>query len=393
MPARYARTRLRATLVLGTATAVAASGTLLSAGLLSASAGPVTLAASSTAAGTITGPANANTKTVSGLRLKQGAPAAVMSHATVAAPGPAVTPLKTFTKSFVYNGHTYPYTMVGTDPKGAAVTTTIPVSLIPVKVVIGGFFFTPTGAITATTASKLFTNTTWTAGPTSLGNSQYGDATFRASFWNWVKNKNWHVKLGTPTVKPTVTFNVPASQGGVYQTADGSKVALIQINWWDTQVQAVTSSYGVSQFPNLLAYQVVLCSGAIPSTCGIGGYHSAIPVGGTFRSYSYASWVTASVYGTNGSDLAAMSHEISEWYNDPFVNNKAPKWTSPLSPQYGCTDALETGDPLVGKVVKNGGLNYQDEALLSFFTRQTPSIGVNGWYSVFGTFKTYSKAC
>ena len=39
-----------------------------------------------------------------------------------------------------------------------------------------------------------------------------------------------------------------------------------------------------------------------------------------------------------------MSHEISEWMNNPFGGNAVPAWQVPNST--GCQSNLETGDPL-----------------------------------------------
>ena len=46
-------------------------------------------------------------------------------------------------------------------------------------------------------------------------------------------------------------------------------------------------------------------------------------------------------------DIHALSHELAEWADDPFVNNYVNPWLTPTAPQYGCTDVLETGDPVV----------------------------------------------
>ena len=43
-------------------------------------------------------------------------------------------------------------------------------------------------------------------------------------------------------------------------------------------------------------------------------------------------------------DIHAISHEIAEWADDPFVNNTVEPWLTPTAPQYGCTDILETGN-------------------------------------------------
>lgn len=39
---------------------------------------------------------------------------------------------------------------------------------------------------------------------------------------------------------------------------------------------------------------------------------------------------------------------MSEFLDDPFVNNAVNRWLAPTAPQYGCTGVLETGDPVVG---------------------------------------------
>jgi hypothetical protein len=47
-------------------------------------------------------------------------------------------------------------------------------------------------------------------------------------------------------------------------------------------------------------------------------------------------------------DIHGLSHEVSEWPDDPYVNNAVKPWSTPTAPQYGCTNVLETGDPVVG---------------------------------------------
>ncbi|HYY10788.1 MAG TPA: hypothetical protein VE781_07600, partial [Kineosporiaceae bacterium] len=78
---------------------------------------------------------------------------------------------------------------------------------------------------------------------------------------------------------------------------------------------------------------------------------------------------------------------------DPWGNNRVPAWTEKSVPQYGCSQVLEVGDPLVGKSLVIKGQPYQDEAYLSYFARQKPSRAWAGRYSWFGNFKTYSSHC
>jgi hypothetical protein len=91
-----------------------------------------------------------------------------------------------------------------------------------------------------------------------------------------------------------------------------------------------------------------------------------------------------------------LSHEVSEWLHDPFAANAVPAWQSPLplaSAFYGCASLLETGDPLADIGFEVNGYQLQDEAFLSWFAHQVPSIGIKGQYSYLGTFTEPSPLC
>jgi hypothetical protein len=97
-------------------------------------------------------------------------------------------------------------------------------------------------------------------------------------------------------------------------------------------------------------------------------------------------------------DVFAAGHEVAEWLDDPFVDNIVPAWGN-IGQISGCYPFLETGDPLsngfpVIKITKptsqgGNGVTYhnQDEAYISWFMRDRPSIGFKGWYSLFGQFR------
>jgi hypothetical protein len=48
-------------------------------------------------------------------------------------------------------------------------------------------------------------------------------------------------------------------------------------------------------------------------------------------------------------DIHALSHEVAEWLNDPFINNVVPPYTN--GEGTGCDTIMETGDQLVGNTV------------------------------------------
>ena len=135
-----------------------------------------------------------------------------------------------------------------------------------------------------------------------------------------------------------------------------------------------------------------------PSNCCILGFHTydfepGIPSNSNLeRRYvlNYSSWISPGLFGGGFEDVTALSHELSETFNDPFVasdgiHNVTPWW---LSPNGNCQDDLEVGDVIEG--LPNGvypitmnGMTYhpQNEALLQWFEFEAPSSAISGAYS------------
>lgn len=132
------------------------------------------------------------------------------------------------------------------------------------------------------------------------------------------------------------TINVTPAQGHV-ATEFGKTVGLMDINAFDSALQTYLSKFASQIKPNTLpifiTYDVYLTSGG----CCIGGYHSANGAQPAGQTYSYTTWIDQG-NGVFSQDTAAFTHEIGEWMDDPFVNNRV-----------GCQDngILENGDPLV----------------------------------------------
>jgi hypothetical protein len=232
------------------------------------------------------------------------------------------------------------------------------------------------------------------------GRGQYGDVFMRTQFWKDLRNgaRAWHVLLRTPTVTPALKLTVPVNKGGVARVASGP-VHLVDVAWFDSKVQGAVAAGSPAALTQFLAADVVLCGRYDPadlSSCGIGGYHSAIRgKDGGVRTYSYQSWLSPRLFGVKSGfyGLAPMSHELAEWLANPYLTNEVPEWTEASNPQYGCSDELEVGDPLVGKVLRVNKQVYQDEAYLSYFAREKPSRAWAGRYTWFNSFKTYSSRC
>lgn len=325
-------------------------------------------------------------------------PRFVTFHHSFSAAAQAKSGLAHWTSTFTSEGKTWTYSMVGSDPSKGSKTTTIPVTIIPLKMVFSNNqSFDGTSRVSATVNSPLFKSAKFISGKT-----QYGDAIARAEFWSSVSKKspNYHVLVGTPTIAKTVTMNIPSADGATATDPSTNKtIGLVDINWLDPQLQALLISLNVkaNTFPIFLSNMVYATSGAPNlNDCCIGGYHNAVQNKAGLQTYAWSTEADEGVQGGFSEDVSALSHEMLEWFNDPFTNNVVPNWISPIAPQYGCNNFLEVGDPLVGVLFTVKGFSsshLQDEAFYNWFARQKPSTAIHGLYTYLGTFKALSKKC
>jgi hypothetical protein len=328
----------------------------------------------------------------------------------LAAPASASVPMWTGT------GGTFKYTMVGQSPTAvlANPTTTITVPIIPLKMVFSdGTTFDPSvvdytcssagSAVSLLAQSPIFNNSTYTPDGTSVGSTQYIDFFQRANFWKYTGptgvNPNYHV-LFTAAPLNEITVNVPANEGRVSSASCG-KFGQVNLNWFDNYLQTtVYPQAGIqpTELPVFLTYNVVTYDSAQPNSF-ILGYHSAFSgssTGNATQLYAVGDFDTTGIFGST-QDVSDLTHELGETLDDPLGNNPTPAWGN-IGQVSGCQTDLEVGDPLSGTgttVTMTNGYKYhvQELAFASWFYRDSPSIGVNGWYSSNGTFTTSSAAC
>ena len=212
-----------------------------------------------------------------------------------------------------------------------------------------------------------------------------------------------------PNVLPAVTINVPQNQGTLLQSGRGVIFADVDIGWWSSQIQNLESQADPTHLPIYLTTDVLLFVGKDVFNCCVIGYHGTKATGmgngsansngnAKVQTFAWASYVSPGIYarpngGTDWAlqDIHALSHEIAEWADDPFVNNFVEPWLTPTAPQYGCTDILETGDPVVaigfamgtntycqgpnpdGSQSADGYYHPEDEVFLPWFMRTAPN--------------------
>jgi len=354
-----------------------------------------------------------------------------------------------------HNGVTYGFNMVGVDPSTNS-PAKIGVDIIPINLNVGGLSFNGSDRVAGILASPLFQNGDYTStaaasnssegkgpgGPLSAGNTgvQLEDATMRAQF-----NKigtNYHLMFDTPVVHPAITVDVPAEHGVLLESRRQVIYGDVNIQWWSTELQNLNNSLSYvepTRLPLYVTSDVVNFIGKNPLNCCVIGFHGAGIVPGKtngpghgngnqpVQTYAWASWMTAGFFNPANSwvlqDINAFTHEVSEWADDPFVNNFVEPWTVGFQPQYGCQSVLETGDPVVGigfsqgvnttdqgpapngQTYTDGTYHPEDEVFLPWFMRTHPNTisqvnqsGTDGRFTLMGDlnlfgFNTGAPSC
>jgi hypothetical protein len=318
------------------------------------------------------------------------------------------------------NGVTYPYSMVGNaDPRvgHGGGTTTVPTVIIPLAFSFasaGGYTIDGSARVAAVMASPQFQSNDYQSTATASDSSgvQLEDATMRSQF-DEVGGSPYHLVLGQPTVLPTQTISVPQKQGSAFATPVGP-LGLVAAEWFAPKVNELMNKLHIdpTTLPIFLVDNTYLYIGNDPfadGACCILGFHGAGKPQGNgagatgangnapIQTFVFASYATRGTFDAPFiADIHALSHEIAEWADDPFVNNVVDPWLTPTAPQYGCTDLLETGDPVVGIGFNMPGNTYdngpladgtwhpEDEVFLPWFARESPSTSEGGRYTFMG---------
>ncbi|HEX3374503.1 MAG TPA: hypothetical protein VHS13_09860 [Edaphobacter sp.] len=321
-----------------------------------------------------------------------------------------------FTWEYTMVGHSPLQSSDGSDDNFSGKTTKIGAPLIAVNVdlrnadgsprFVNGvrLFQDATKFVAPVLSSPIFSKTSFSS---SNDPTQFADAVSRAEFFHKTSD-DWHTLL-----KPRVgTTRTMVLLRGTYQfalNADGSCCAFILVDQnafagalfpptaTDTStVMGAAENAGdirTRDISSFLFNNVFLFSGT-PSNCCVIGFHSYdVEPGDASNQWKerryvmdYASWVSPGLFSDpTFSDVVALSHEMAETFNDPFVNNATPWYRAPNGL---CQNNLETGDAIEGLpnaqfAISLNGTNWhvQNEALLQWFAGVSPSSAINGAYS------------
>jgi hypothetical protein len=346
-------------------------------------------------------------------------------HGNASTRKPRTVPYWTSSFKDPTNGVTYPFTMVGSDPR-LRQSTTVDTMIVPLSFTfVAGAqdltalqipplnYFPTTQAVTMngadnvadTIASPIFTPTDF---PISRDTGvQFGDAFARAQFGK--VGTGYHVILGQPRVAETVSIQVPESQGVAVLSPGNVMVGRVDSTWFKEQLAALIDDMNLkpTTLPIFLTDNVVLYSGGnYLQCCSLGGHGAGSPATNApislagkekIRTFVFAAYLTPNGISRNPglSDIHALSHEIAEWIDNPFGINLVQPYQIPTAPG-ACSSDLETGDVLAGvwfPLPRNPDLaagrvwHPQDEAFLNWFARdgENPALApADGRYTYMG---------
>lgn len=308
----------------------------------------------------------------------------------------SISSIPHWTGSFKTAGVTYAFTMAGAAPAGQ-VTTRIGTSLVAVSLFFDEYVDSSGHNIVLNVSADkqlAATSPNFESASYGTGFTQFADAVQRAEFHKANSGGAWHTLLAAPRTLTPVTIEVPPGTAQLFVTSSGKTFAEIDANFFLSQLNTIAQLEGlkVSEVPIVLAPNVLLYENGNTSDCCILGFHTAYmtkSVSGVnyVQTFVYATWLDPGIFqDPDVQDTIALSHELSELINDPFVNNTAPKWQFP--DKSGCQANLETGDPIHAlshpafEVVLHGFTYHpQTEALLQWFARTSPSDAYQGAYS------------
>jgi hypothetical protein len=321
---------------------------------------------------------------------------------------------------------TWPYTMVGRSPfqrrddhgdfDDHGQTTRIGAPIVPVNLDLRNADGTPrfvngkrlfsdaTQFVNPVLKSPVFSNSFFDS---SQRPTQVTDAVFRAQFFHDA-DEDWHTIL-TPRVRPARTMVLNRGTYAFALNPDGTCCAFVEIElnafvnaFFPATPSDTTTPIGAAEnagdittadlstflFPNAFLFE-----GTTANCCIIGFHTYDLEPGSAANGWrekryvlDYASWVSPGIFrDPTFGDVTALSHEIAETFNDPFVNNATPWW---LAPNGLCQNNLETGDVIEGLpnaqvAITLNGFTYhpQNEALVQWFAGVTPSTAIHHAYS------------
>ena len=298
--------------------------------------------------------------------------------------------LPTWSRPFTVEGKPYSYTLIGTDPSSGPAVTSIPTLLVPIRLTVPDFLVNGSPLVLDATSimKRVLDSPIFTASKFDSGRLQFADAMLHAEFPH--APKGWDLVF-TPQVGTTLDVEAPPGSVDVRTSKSGQYLAIANGTALDAPIAAALKrGYPQTTYVVFVSYNS-LDGGAF-------GYHSTYPNKGGAGStvFTYTSWLedVNDLFKTPSPDADTFAHEISEVVHDAYLTSRTKTWGDPFGGNKCFQAAIETGDAVEDAPAKvqnyrqmvdvHGRLRsytLQTEAMLSWFTRESPSSALHGAYS------------
>lgn len=297
--------------------------------------------------------------------------------------------------SFTISGKDYNYTILGSAPQNGG-TTTIKTLIVPLRITISDYsidgsnplVFDATQAVPQILGSPIFQVSDYITGI-----QQFGDAMLHAEFPSAAAG--WKTLLSA-TVAPALDISVAPGGAQVYKAKSGQLFAnILDDSAIDKTILTMLQQgiYPPDVYPIFVSYN--------SSEHDALGYHAAgVRASMTEENvFAYTSWLVGldNLFSFPSPDAATLSHEVAETIHDAFIGNLTSLtllWGDPFDknkcfqPFIEVGDAVEDAPPSISLHEQVVGFGHQahvftlqNEALLPWFERQTPSQALAGAYS------------
>jgi hypothetical protein len=316
--------------------------------------------------------------------------------------------------------HSWLYTIAGNRPENGGATT-FDAPIVPVSLDLLDYdgsvrtvnshklHYSVQPFVNAVVNSPVFQDAEYTSSDIP---TQFSDSVQRAEFYS-VMQQDWHTLL-RPSVKRERTLAIPRGKYFFALNDDGSCCAFVlaDINTFSnllfpSSVNDIVSPIGAAEHSGEIATKSVstflfpntyLYLDGNPNHCCVLGFHTYDfepgDASNNFREkryvLNYSTWISPGLFAPGFEDVTALSHEMTESLNDPFVGSDGAHGITPWwsSINGNCQNDFEVGDVTEGlpdattTIFTNGrGYHPQNEALLQWFEFQSPSTALGGAYS------------
>ena len=305
--------------------------------------------------------------------------------------GGTLATLPNWSASFSVAGMNYSYTLIGTDPAQGPARTVIPTIIVPVRLTIPDYIVNGQPLVldgTRTMSSVLNSPIFHVSNYDSGKHLQFTDAMLHAEFPN--APADWHLRL-SPSVAPTIDVSTMPGETDIYMAKTGKYAAVIN----DGSLDRAIAKYLHHNFEPS-AYVIFITYNAVEGAAF--GYHSALlnKAKTGLEVFAYASWLegVGDVLGMSQPNADTLAHEAAGTVHDPFGTSITAVWGDWFNHNECLSNLIEVGAAVENAPAKTRNTPQtvvidgkkqtfivQSEALLPYFTRQTPSNAIHQAYS------------